>query len=50
MKSNEGGGIGTSFDFVPDPTSRFGIRQQRWLETMFADGTITLRPVTSAGC
>ena len=32
---------------MPDPTSRFGIRQQRWLETMFADGTITLRPVTS---
>ena len=46
-EANEGGGIGTSFDFVPDPTSRFGIRQQRWLETMFADGTITLRPVTS---
>lgn len=46
-EANEGGGIGASFEFVPDPTSRFGIRQQRWLETMFADGTITLRPVTS---
>ena len=42
-----GGGIGSSFEFVPDPSSRFGIRQQRWLETMFSDGTITLRPVTS---
>ena len=42
-----GGGIGSSFEFVPDPSSRFGIRQQRWLETMFGDGTITLRPVTS---
>ena len=33
-----GGGIGSSFEFVPDPSSRFGIRQQRWLETMFDDG------------
>ncbi len=43
----DGGGIGSSFDFVPDPSSRFGIRQQRWLEVMFGDGTIPLRPVTS---
>ena len=43
----KGGGIGSSFEFVPDPSSRFGIRQQRWLETMFGDGTIPLRPVTS---
>lgn len=42
-----GGGIGSSFEFVPDPSSRFGIRQQRWLETMFGDGIIPLRPVTS---
>ena len=43
----DSGGIGSSFEFVPDPSSRFGIRQQRWLETMFGDGTIPLRPVTS---
>jgi len=42
-----GGGIGSSFEFVPDPSSRFGIRQQRWLETMFGDGIIPFRPVTS---
>ena len=42
-----GGGIGSSFEFVPDPSSRFGIRQQRWLETMFGDGITPLRPVTS---
>ncbi len=42
-----GGGIGDSFEFVPDPSSRFGIRQQRWLDTMFGDGIIPLRPVTS---
>lgn len=43
----DSGGIGSSFEFVPDPSSRFGIRQQRWLEVMFGDGTIPLRPVTS---
>ena len=43
----DGGGIGGSFEFVPDPSSRFGIRQQRWLEVMFGDGTISLRPITS---
>ncbi len=43
----DGGGIGSSFEFVPDPSSRFGIRQQRWLEVMFGDGTISLRPITS---
>ncbi len=41
------GGIGGSFEFVPDPTSRFGIRQQRWLDVMFASGAALLRPVTS---
>jgi hypothetical protein len=30
----DSGGIGSSFEFVPDPSSRFGIRQQRWLEVM----------------
>ncbi|MGI9454307.1 MAG: hypothetical protein ACR2NE_07070 [Pirellulales bacterium] len=43
----DSGGIGSSFEFVPDPSSRFGIRQQRWLEVMFGDGTISLRPITS---
>ena len=43
----DGGGIGSSFEFVPDPSSRFGIRQQRWLEVMFGEGTISLRPITS---
>ena len=41
------GGIGGSFEFVPDPGSRFGIRQQRWLEMIFAEGSIALRPITS---
>ncbi|MCX7415673.1 MAG: SurA N-terminal domain-containing protein [Planctomycetia bacterium] len=41
------GGIGGSFEFVPDAGSRFGIRQQRWLEMMFGPNTMSLRPVTS---
>jgi len=41
------GGIGTSFEFVPDPGSRFGIRQQRWVEMIFGEGAIVLRPLTS---
>lgn len=41
------GGIGTSFEFVPDPGSRFGIRQQRWVEMIFGEGAISLRPLTS---
>ncbi len=41
------GGIGTSFEFVPDPGSRFGIRQQRWVEMIFGEGAIALRPLTS---
>ncbi|MEY3032852.1 MAG: hypothetical protein RLZZ622_1327 [Planctomycetota bacterium] len=43
----EAGGISGSFEFVPDPGSRFGIRQQRWLEMIFAEGSIALRPITS---
>ena len=43
----EAGGIGGSFEFVPDPGSRFGIRQRRWLEMIFAEGSIALRPITS---
>lgn len=42
-----GGGIGQSFEFIPDPGSRFGIRQQNWLEAIFGQNTIGLRPVTS---
>ena len=41
------GPIGGSFEFVPDASSRFGIRQQRWLDMIFAQGAPTLRPVTS---
>lgn len=41
------GGIGSSFEFVPDPGSRFGVRQQRWVEMIFGDGGIPLRPITS---
>jgi hypothetical protein len=41
------GGIGGSFEFVPDPTSRFGIRQQRWLDQMFGTGGLSLRPIRS---
>ena len=43
----EAGGIGGSFEFVPDPGSRFGIRQRRWLELVFAEGSVALRPITS---
>jgi len=41
------GGIGQSFEFVPDQSSRFGIRQQNWLDSIFGENTMTLRPVTS---
>lgn len=41
------GGIGQSFEFVPDPTSRFGMRQRNWIEQMYGDGAPSLRPVTS---
>ena len=41
------GGIGGSFEFVQDPTSRFGIRQQRWLDQMFGSGSMSLRPIRS---
>jgi hypothetical protein len=41
------GGIGGSFEFVQDPSSRFGIRQQRWLDQMFAAGSMSLRPIRS---
>ena len=41
------GPIGGSFELVPDASSRFGIRQQRWIDMIFAQGAPTLRPVTS---
>jgi len=40
-------GIGRSFELVPDPGSRFGIRQRSWLEMMFGESSLTLRPQTS---
>ncbi len=40
-------GIGRSFELVPDPGSRFGIRQRSWLEMMFGESAMTLRPQTS---
>jgi hypothetical protein len=41
------GGIGQSFEFVPDPSSRFGLRQRNWLEQMYGENAPSLRPVTS---
>ncbi len=41
------GGVGQSFELVPDRTSRFGLRQQNWLEQIYGDGVPSLRPVTS---
>ena len=43
----EQAGIGRSFELVPDPGSRFGIRQRSWLEMMFGEGSLELRPQTS---
>ncbi len=42
-----GGGIGQSFEFVPDPSSRFGMRQRNWLEQIYGESAPSLRPVTS---
>ncbi|MEO1992760.1 MAG: hypothetical protein ABGW78_12550 [Pirellulales bacterium] len=41
------GGVGQSFELVPDRTSRFGLRQQNWVEQIYGDGVPSLRPVTS---
>ena len=41
------GGIGQSFELVPDPGSRFGIRQRNWIDSIFGQNTMPLRPVTS---
>lgn len=45
--ASEIAGIGRSFEFTPDPGSRFGVRQQSWLEMMFGRGSLLLRPATS---
>lgn len=45
--ASEISGIGRSFEFTPDPGSRFGVRQQSWLEMMFGRGSLLLRPATS---
>ncbi|MFM7035386.1 MAG: hypothetical protein ACKOYJ_09460 [Planctomycetia bacterium] len=41
------GGVGQSFEFVSDPTSRFGFRQRNWLEQIYGPSAASLRPVTS---
>lgn len=41
------GPLGGSFELVPDASSRFGIRQQRWLDMIFGQSAPTLRPVMS---
>ena len=41
------GGVGQSFEFVVDPGSRFGVRQQNWIDAIFGQNTMPLRPVTS---
>jgi hypothetical protein len=41
------GGIGRSFDFVPDPGSRFGIRQQNWVEMVYGQGAVGYRAMKS---
>ncbi len=43
----EAGGIGRSFEFVPDPGSRFGVRQQNWLEMVYGQGAVGLRAIKS---
>ena len=40
-------GIGRSFDFAPDPGSRFGIRQQNWVEMVYGQGAVGLRALKS---
>jgi len=41
------GGIGGSFEFMADPRSRFGFRQQLWRDQMFGAGGMTWRPIRS---
>ena len=46
-EAERSGPIGKSGDMVVDPTSRFGFRQQRWLDTMFGQRAQVLRPSMS---
>jgi len=48
IQASDLSGIGESFAFVADPGSRFGMRQQSWLESMFANEN-TFRPVVTDG-
>ena len=41
------GPLGGSYELVPDASSRFGIRQQRWLDMIYGQAAPTFRPVTS---
>ena len=41
------GGIGGSYEFMADPRSRFGFRQQLWRDQMFGAGGLTWRPIRS---
>jgi len=41
------GGIGGSYEFVADPRSRFGFRQQLWRDQLFGTGGLTWRPIRS---
>jgi hypothetical protein len=43
----DGGGLGRSFDFLPDPGSRFGMRQLNWVEMIYGQGAVSQRAVKS---
>jgi hypothetical protein len=43
----EAGGIGRSFEFIPDPGSRFGVRQLYWLEMVYGQGAVGMRAIRS---
>lgn len=43
----DAGGLGRSFEFVPDPGSRFGVRQLNWIEMIYGEGAQGMRPVRS---
>lgn len=47
VEAERSGPIGTSGEMIVDPTSRFGFRRQRWLDTMFGQGGQMLRPAMS---
>lgn len=47
LEAERSGPIGTSGEMVVDPTSRFGVRRQRWLDTMFGQGGQLLRPAAT---